>query len=269
MTWLYRRIGPATFESSEYTRTGWNTTDQHGGPPSALLAHVIQGVDLPVPMQMTRITVSLLRPVPIAPLTVRTRVLRAGKRVAVVEADLMLDGTGDLLVTAQAQMIRVEPIPLEAVPRSGFTVPAPPLQHPPVADLGTGDWIDATVPRFHLHAAERRSVDRGWETLGPGEGWFRMVLEVVDDEPVNLLTKFVAIADMANGLSSALDIDRYMWVNPDITVAFARPPRTEWLGMRAEADPQEHGVGLVHAWGFDEHGPFGHILQTQLLVHNQ
>ena len=267
MTWLFRQVGEKTFESSEYTRTGWNETDQHGGPPSALLAHVIQGIALPVPMHMTRITVSLLRPVPIADVETRTRILRAGKRVAVVEADLLLAGTDDLLATAQAQMIRTEAMPIDGVARPEFSVPTPPMDHPPAFDQGVGSWADTSVARFHLHASERRSIDLGWETLGPGEGWFRLLLDVVDHEPASPLTKFVAIADMANGLSSALDVDRFMWVNPDMTVAFSRPPRGDWMGMRAGADPQSNGVGLVHAWGFDADGPFGHVLQTQLLVH--
>ncbi len=266
MTWLFRRVDENTFESSEHTRTGWNTTDQHGGPPSALLAHAIQGVDLPVPMDMTRITVSLMRPIPITRLRTRTRTLRAGRRVAVVEADLLLEGSDDPLATAQAQMIRTEAIEFDDVPRPAFSVPTPPIDHPPVEDAGSGEWADHSIPRFHLHAAERRSIDKGWERLGPGEGWFRLLVDVIEDEPVSPLTEFVAIADMANGLSSALDVDRYIWINPDMTVAFSRPPHGEWIGMRAGADPQSHGIGLVHAWGFDESGPFGHVLQTQLLI---
>lgn len=267
MSWLYRTVGKDTFESSEYTRTGWNTTDQHGGPPSALLAHVIQSIELPVPMQMTRITSSLLRPVPIAPLRVRTRVLRVGRRVAVVEADLLLLDSDDPVATAQAQMIRTEDVELGDVSRSPFTVPTPPQEHPPVKDPGTGDWADTSIPRFHRHGTERRSIDRGWENLGPGTAWFRLLVEVVEGAPPSPLTAFVAIADLANGLSTALDVERYMWVNPDLTVAFSRAPRGEWVGMQAEADPQDHGVGLVHARGFDADGPFGHVLQTQLLVH--
>ncbi len=266
MTWLYRRVGRETFESSEYTRTGWNATDQHGGPPSALLAHVIQEVELPVSMQMTRITASLMRPVPIARLRTRTRMLRAGKRVAVVEADLLLADSDAPIATAQAQMIRTEGVALGEVNRSPFIVPAPPETHPPVTDPEGGEWADTSLPRFHQHGAERRSIDGSWERPGPGAAWFRLLMDVVEGAPRNPLTAFVAIADLANGLSTALDGERFMWVNPDLTVAFSRVPQGEWMGMQAEADPQSHGVGLVHARAFDEAGPFGHVLQTQLLA---
>ncbi|NND85551.1 MAG: thioesterase family protein [Acidimicrobiia bacterium] len=265
MSWLYRRTGPLRFSSSELTRTGWNDHDQHGGPPSALLAHVIQHVELPVPMHMSRITVSLMRPVPIADLEVKTRVIRAGRRVAVVEADMVPAGSDDPVATAQAQLIRTEAVPLSAIPRRDFTVPGPPTDHPAAQD--SMRWADDTIARFHLDAVEKRSVDGGWERLGPAQGWFRLDVDLIEGEPHDPTSEFIAIADMANGLSTVLDGEEWVWVNPDLTVAFSRPPTGEWMGMEAAADPQTHGVGLVHATAFDEQGTFGHVLQSQLLMH--
>jgi hypothetical protein len=265
VSWLYRRIGPLRFASSELTRTGWNDHDQHGGPPSALLAHVIQHVELPVPMHMSRITVSLMRPVPIADLEVTTRVVRAGRRVAVVEADLVTDGSDDSVATAQAQLIRTEEVPLDDLPRREFSVPGAPTDHPEAQD--SSRWADGSITRFHRNAVEKRSVDGSWERLGPGQAWFRMTADLVEGEPHEPTSEFIAIADMANGLSSVLDGAEWVWVNPDLTVAFSRPPTGEWMGMEAAADPQTHGVGLVHATAFDEDGTFGHVLQSQLLTH--
>ncbi|UCG40779.1 MAG: thioesterase family protein [Acidimicrobiia bacterium] len=265
MSWLYRRIGPLRFASSEFTRTGWNDHDQHGGPPSALLAHVIQHAELPVPMHMSRITVSLMRPVPIADLEVTTRVVRAGRRVAVVEAGLVPDGSDDPVATAQAQLIRTEEIPLDELPRREFMVPGAPTDHPEAQD--SSRWADGSITRFHRNAVEKRSVDGGWERLGPGQAWFRMTADLVEGEPHEPTSEFIAIADMANGLSSVLDGAEWVWVNPDLTVAFSRPPTGEWMGMEAVADPQTHGVGLVHATAFDQDGTFGHVLQSQLLTH--
>lgn len=264
MSWLYRRVGPLRFESSEYTRTGWNDTDQHGGPPSALLAHVIQQVDLPVPMHMSRITVSLMRPVPIAPLDVRTRTVRAGRRVAVVEAELAPAGSDDPIATAQAQLIRTTEVPLGDVPRPPFDAPGGPHAHPEAEDPAR--WGGASVTRFHIDGLEKRSIDRGWESMGPGRAWFRLLHDIVDGEEHLPTSAFVAVADTANGLSSVLDGDHWVWVNPDLTVAFSRPPNGEWTGMEAAADPQTHGVGLVHATAFDDEGTFGHVLQSQLLL---
>ncbi len=265
MSWLYRRVGELRFESSGLTRTGWNDHDQHGGPPSALLAHVIQHVDLPVPMHMSRITVSLMHPVPIATLDAVPRVVRAGRRVAVVEADLVPVGSEDPVATAQAQMIRIEDVPLDDLPRPSFSVPGSPEDHPIAIDAAK--WANSSVPRFHLDALEKRSVHGGWERMGPGQAWFRMLHDLVEGEPHEPTSEFVAIADTANGLSSVLDTKSWVWVNPDLTVAFSRPPVGEWMGMEAAADPQTHGVGLVHATGFDAQGTFGHVLQSQLLMH--
>jgi hypothetical protein len=216
-------------------------------------------------MHMSRITVSLMRPVPIATLEVAPRVVRSGRRVAVVEADLIPEGSTEPVATAQAQMIRVEEVPLAELPRREFEVPGSPEDHPVANDAAK--WADSSIPRFHLDGIEKRSVDGGWERMGPGRGWFRLLRDLVEGEPHEPSSEFIAIADTANGLSSVLDGENWVWVNPDLTVAFSRPPVGEWMGMEAAADPQTHGVGLVHATAFDTRGTFGHVLQSQLLMH--
>src|SRR5687768_16626066 len=69
----------------------WDRKAQHGGPAAALLARAVELVEAPVPQQVTRLTYDLWRPVPLAPLAIRTTVVRPGKRVSVVEAALVAD----------------------------------------------------------------------------------------------------------------------------------------------------------------------------------
>ena len=48
----------------------WDPGSQHGGAPSALLARAVEAEPAPGPVRLARLTVELLRPVPLTPLRV-------------------------------------------------------------------------------------------------------------------------------------------------------------------------------------------------------
>ena len=60
----------------------------HGGPPAALLARAVEQCDPGPANFVARLTVELLRPVPLVPLTISARTLRPGKMVHWIEAIL-------------------------------------------------------------------------------------------------------------------------------------------------------------------------------------
>src|SRR5215210_4057830 len=73
---------------SELTRGPWDPHAQHAGPPSALLGRAIELCEPREGMRVGRVTVEILAPVPIAPLTVSARVVRPGRSVELLEASL-------------------------------------------------------------------------------------------------------------------------------------------------------------------------------------
>ena len=77
---IYERDGEL-FVPSELARGPWTPEAQHGGPPAALLARAIERFEDGERMFVARMTVELLRPVPIAPLTVESRFARPGRKV--------------------------------------------------------------------------------------------------------------------------------------------------------------------------------------------
>src|SRR3954452_9829770 len=85
---IYLPERPDRFVPTELARGPWDPNAQHGGAPAALIARAIERVESAVPMDVVRITYEFLRPVPLTPLDLRTRVLRDGKRVQLVEAQL-------------------------------------------------------------------------------------------------------------------------------------------------------------------------------------
>ncbi|TMB59060.1 MAG: thioesterase family protein, partial [Deltaproteobacteria bacterium] len=77
---LFERDG-ARFVPSELCRGPWSPEAQHGGPPAALLARSAERFEGGEEMQVARLTVELLRPVPLVPLTVAARWARPGRKV--------------------------------------------------------------------------------------------------------------------------------------------------------------------------------------------
>jgi hypothetical protein len=104
---FYQSQGPGSgvFESTELTRGPWDPAGQHAGPLAALLARAIQrcvGLDPdPAGRLVGRITFEIMRPVPIATLSVEADVVRPGRRVDMVSASLRDAGSGEELVRAR------------------------------------------------------------------------------------------------------------------------------------------------------------------------
>ncbi|MGN6557119.1 MAG: acyl-CoA thioesterase domain-containing protein, partial [Solirubrobacterales bacterium] len=84
---FYERDGDF-FRATELTRGPWDPGAQHAGPPAALLGYALEELPKAEEFQVGRVTFEILRPVPIAPVRVEARVVRPGRRVQMVEAEL-------------------------------------------------------------------------------------------------------------------------------------------------------------------------------------
>jgi len=69
MDWVYRIDGTKA-ESNANAAGPWNPGLQHGSAPASLIASVVENLPAPVPMQVTRLTLDLLRPIPIGVLEI-------------------------------------------------------------------------------------------------------------------------------------------------------------------------------------------------------
>src|ERR1700674_4109213 len=58
----------------------WDISMQHGSAPAALVVWAAEAIPTPQPMQIARVTIDLMRPVPVAPLTLQTEVQREGRK---------------------------------------------------------------------------------------------------------------------------------------------------------------------------------------------
>jgi hypothetical protein len=254
---FYERSGDS-FVASELTRGPWDPGSQHAGPASALLGREIERVDGVGAFQVGRVVLEILRPVPIGPVRVESRVLRPGKKVQLVEASLSNEG-GELMRAAAWLLRRTEvEMPDEAIrledpppgPEQGWT----PEFFPTGQDVG-----------YHT-AMEWKAVAGALLEPGPATVWMRMRHPLVAGEEPSPLQRALVAADVGNGISAVLDWRSYVFVNVDLTVHFERMPEGEWVCVDAVTRPQPSGIGTAESELSDRRGRIGRAAQSLLIA---
>lgn len=243
-------------------RGPWTSEAQHGGPPAALLGRAVERFDGGEIMVVTRLTVELLRPVPIVPLLVRTRLTRPGKKVQLVDASLLIAKTETEVARATGLRLRRGAVPLPEGAAPSGTPPAPGAgipSHPP--------WASQTAYEgFHSGGVEILFVNGRFEEPGPATAWIRLRVPLVAGEETSPLCRVATAADFGNGISWVLNrSDSYRFINPDLTVYLHRHPVGEWVGLESITFPESLGIGIAESRLYDESGPLGRSVQSLLI----
>lgn len=238
--------------ATSHTRGPWSPAHQHGGPPAALIAHVVEAV---APEHfVARMTVDFLRPVPIDRVTVRVEPLRAGARVQRHVARLF---HGDAAV-AHAVLTLVRPEPIEVAPADD----APPLA-PPEASRPFQFPFFREPDGYHT-AMDLRLALGEWGS-GRSAAWMRQRVPLIPGAAPSPLERVLIAADSASGVSAAVDHRVQSAINADLTVALFRPLEGEWVGLDSVSTYQPSGIGLADTRLCDRRGTVGRVLQGLVL----
>ena len=260
---LFDRVGDR-YVPTELSRGPWDPRHCHGGPVAALLARAVEHADDLGPWQVARLTIELTRPVPVRqPLTLAVDVERPGRKVSLV-AGVLRDGDTEV---ARVRALRIRDAAIE-LPSSDPAMTGPavdaPMAPPDAGRRERSNWPFGAEDRiaFHSHGCEHRFVDGSWVQPGPVAVWIRLLHPVLAGETPSGVQRAAAAADFGNGVSGALPADRFVYINPDLTVHLARPPEGEWIGMRSASHYGHAGAGLAESALFDERGRLGRSCQS-------
>jgi hypothetical protein len=256
---FFEPAGTSTFMATLATAGPWSPDAQHGGPPSALVARALERHEPAEGQRLGRVTVDILRPVPVTKLTVRTRTVRPGRRVALLEAVLEADGQEVL----HARGWRIA-IPAGQVPVIPGDVAPPPV---PEAD---GPQLPPRLPNAHtagyLSAIEWRFLDGGFDQPVPGRAWTRPRIPLLAGEDASPMCRALLVADSGSGVGAVLDPARFLFINVDLTVVLPRDPVGEWLLLEAATTTSTQGTGMAETALSDVSGRCGTALQTLLVA---
>jgi Thioesterase-like superfamily len=246
------------FAATEHTRGPWHPDSQHAGPPCALLGRELDRAGRITGARLTRATIEILRPVPIASLSVSAEVVRPGRNVELIEGSLLHGDTE--VMRARAWRVRTAQLPMDAATR---TCPAP-LPGPDAGERR--DFFPSGSDTGYHTAMEVLFVSGAYLEPGPARAWIRMRMPLVTGEEPTPLERVLVAADAGNGVSAPLDYARWTFINTDLSVALRRPPSGEWVGLDAVTYAEPDGVGLSDTALHDERGPIGRATQSLLVA---
>ena len=91
-----------------------------------------------------------------------------------------------------------------------------------------------------------------------------MLFRSVGEEPSGA-QRVAAAVDFGNGVSARVEHLTWLYINPDLTIHFIRPPEGEWICLDARSEYGNLGGGLAASTVHDESGPVAISAQSLLV----
>jgi acyl-CoA thioesterase len=231
---------------TRFAQSHWGDDHLNGPAVVGLAARVLEseyGRDEFLP---TRLTVDLFKAARGVRTTVKTNLVRDGRRVRNSECELVQDG----VTVARATLVQFRRA--EAPRGAEWTAPGE-FDVPPEVDSskmihlasdGQG-WTNAIVD--HQNTARKRSWTRSIQVVA-GASNSAFVNAVVAAEGTSLVTN--------------LGTDGVGYINGDLTVALSRLPVDVWIGVQADSHWVADGISVGTATLYDRDGAFGSGMVT-------
>lgn len=248
--------GAETFEPLPAAAGPWSPDAQHGGPPAALLGRSLErhAAGTVGPATIGRFTMELLGPVPLGPLAVSASTLRTGRSVQLLGAEMYDVARGRAVASARAWFFPVA----TAGPAKQAAPPHGPADGEP-GDRPAG-WHGG-----YLDAVEWRWITGSVGEPGPGVVWMRPPA-LVEGEEISPVQRLLSCVDSASGVSAALDVRDWGFLNTELTVHVLREPVGEWVCLDAETTLSSGSVGVATSAVSDAAGLVARSSQALLVV---
>ena len=228
------------FHPTESALSRWGNDSLNGPAVVGLAARCLErgyGAEGFLP---TRLTADLFKAAHKVPTEVRTRLVRAGRRVRSSECDVIQGGT----IVARATMVqyRMSAAPPGEEWASTETFTAPAGVTGAVYYIGSDDADWTPVGAEHQNTSRKRVYHR--------------TIEVVIGEAASPFVRAVVAAE-ATSLVTNLGTQGIGYINGDLTVAISRLPIGDYVGVQANSHWTSDGIAVGDATLFDDIGPFG------------
>jgi hypothetical protein len=208
---LFARDG-ATLTPRRVAKGGWGEMVS-GHAVGGLLGWAVEREVDDADMQPARLTVDLPRPTALEPIDVRSRVLRDGKRLKLVEASLEQQGVE--VARASALFLRRCEQPPGDVWTETVTMPPVPSE----------DEIAAAslFVRTYGWGVDVQRPDPMWTRTGTKYTWLNLSQPVVDGAPLTPFTRAAMAGDITASLAN-WGTSGLQYINADYTITLSRLP---------------------------------------------
>lgn len=254
MTIAYYELIDGLLHPTELAVGPWTANVQHGAAICGVATRAVEAVPTAQPMDIVRQTTDLSRGVPFGPTRVETRVLRDGKRLQVVEADIIVDGA----VYARSNVLRMRRASsLDEADRPG--------PWPGEAEVRTRPEVNAHPELWKGPLA--MSLQPMWERWEPGRGvvWIRMTSELVAGEVMTPAVCASLAAEIIMTVGNSVSLDRYSVINADVSLSLTRLPIGTDIRVASVVRLGDGGYGVSEGELFDTTGRFGSGTKSLLI----
>ena len=252
---------------TEHAASPWGPITIHGGASAGLMVSLMEEQFPTDTMQLTRLTVDLFRPVPMALLEPRHRIIRDGKRIKVLEVSLFHEGQEicrssalivarrDIVLPAHARLATAPPQKMvdafsqEALIGINAISKAKGIEYPP--------GLHTLIPLKPIFL-----------NLGVGRGcsWVRLPLNVREGVENSPVVSVATLSDFSNGFAQLYLSPEQGFINADITLNLHRMPVDDWIVIDAHARAQDNGIAMVEAVLYDQSGMLGRVSQSNMTM---
>ncbi|WP_457149222.1 thioesterase family protein [Mycobacterium sp. URHB0021] len=234
------------FMPTRFAQSHWGDDHLNGPAVVGLAARALEHHHGSPDFMPARLTVDLFRAARNGDTTIDLRIVRDGRRVRSAECDVVQDGRPVARATL-VQYRRSTPPPGRqwTTPVTTLELPTPDEQVLPFVESDDAGWTRS--PAAHQNASRKRFCNDGIRILA-GEENSPFVRAVMLAESTSLVTN--------------LGTEGIGYINGDLTVALARLPRDDWIGIQADSHWASDGVSAGSATLFDSHGAFGSGIVT-------
>lgn len=208
-------------------------------------------------MHPARLTVDLMRPAALTPVSVRTDVIRAGRRLLLADVVMTQDGKP----IARASLLYLRSGEQPTAPRWSTDVVMPPLPVMPRTISDDAPMLMYSYGRNDAHPGDGLAA---WAHSGPKFVWFRDMLPIVDAMDKTPFGSAAMAGDVASSITGFGE-DGLPFINADYTVSLSRLPSGEFVGLAALTHHSHDGIATGTALLVDEVGPIGTASATALV----
>ncbi|GAB3554605.1 thioesterase family protein [Arthrobacter tumbae] len=250
----YRPAGGGRFEATVHAQGAWNAHEQHMAPASGLLAHCLEQFQPRPELQMARISYEILGLIPLETVEVATRMVRPGKTIELLEAEM--NHGGRTAIRARAwRLATSDTSSVAALEDASMPGPDEGEEHDAVAE-----W-----PGGYIQSIDVRKVEG--HRPGRGRVWLRTPHPLVEGEASSDPARLIGLIDTANGIATRVPPGPGSWAFPnvDLQVHLHRSPAGQWLGLDTRVSFGRDGIGLTSSVLHDLDGPFGRSEQILTL----
>lgn len=242
----FTQVDDDVYAPTERVGGAWNPEEQHVCPLLGLLA---QRAELDRDerrddgLVVSRLSYDILGTLRMEPVELRTRVLRPGRSIELVEVIASQGGRDGVALRAWLMQPQdsseVQGQEFEPMPSAGD------MDEFGISSVWGGGFIASVATRRILHAPGRAQV------------WARSETRLLEGKEQSGLAYVAGMLDLANGIAVRAEPVDVLFPNIDLTAHIFRQPEGEWIGYDTRVSFGGEGVGLTETVLHDARGPVG------------